>query len=369
MRSDNKRLDAEWLAVSAFRELSKIASKGDMKLSTYNGALNLGGELYPQLLGRDTSIIRRVRESDLAREYRQLAQLRSLKEKKTIDPAQLIAKEIKELKELLNLEELRAASRTRVDQLNNKLKRLVDAEKELSTEPHTENQLIFRDAAAAGDGLADVGTGRGHRDFQLPDGAILRVRVLHPDKPEHITGADIIYERHQPEKEIASVIAVQYKIWEDKTLPLTDARMKKQLARLKAFLCDNDACTPSEGESTYRFPFCAAFLKPCDKLQRPEQKLLSSGDHVPICRIDECTSYTRQRTPVLERENMRELALNSYIFEFLFNRGKIGSRMIAYPELVNLYKTHLVALAEDSVVIHAQEFREDGAYEYEGGEY
>jgi hypothetical protein len=145
--------------------------------------------------------------------------------------------------------------------------------------------------------------------------------------------------------------------------------MKKQLARLKAFLCDNEACTAMQDESTYRFPFCAAFLKPCDKLQRPEQKLISSGEHVPICRIDECKSYTRKRTPILERAKIRTISLNSYMFEFLFNRGKIGSRMISYPELVDLYQTHLVDLAEDNVVIHAQEFQENSSFQYSDDEF
>jgi hypothetical protein len=45
------RIDAEWVALSAFRELTRLATKGDMKLSTYNGALDLGGDLYPDLLG------------------------------------------------------------------------------------------------------------------------------------------------------------------------------------------------------------------------------------------------------------------------------------------------------------------------------
>ena len=135
--------------------------------------------------------------------------------------------------------------------------------------------------------------------------------------------------------------------------------MKKQLARLKAFLCDHGACTPKTQESTYRFPFCAAFLKPCDKLQHPDQTLLSTGEHLPICRIEDCKTQTRQKVPILEYAKMRDVSLNSAMFEFLFNRGKIGSRTISYPELTKLYAEHLVAIAEDNVIIHAQEFFEE----------
>ena len=45
------RIDAEWLAVNAFRGVAKIATKGDMLRSTYDQSLELGGELYPELLG------------------------------------------------------------------------------------------------------------------------------------------------------------------------------------------------------------------------------------------------------------------------------------------------------------------------------
>ena len=54
---------------------------------------------------------------------------------------------------------------------------------------------------------------------------------------------------------------------------------------------------------------------------------------------------------VLEYGKIREMSLNSMIFEILLNRGKIGSRMIPYSELTNLYSDHILALSEDNVVI------------------
>jgi hypothetical protein len=353
------RLDAEWLTLSAIREMTKLAAKGDVKLSTYDRVLDFGAELYPELLGRETSLLRRFRESDTAAEFRQIAHLRSLKENRVVKPDDLIRKEINEVKDLLEFEERQGnATSARVDRVNKKLHRLIDAASELETLPHTENQLIFRDCIAVGDGLPQLKGRRAHRDFRLPDGNVLRVRVLHPDKPEHVTGADIIYERHVPGRKLASVIAVQYKIWEKRSLSLSDPRLHRQLSRLKAFLCDNGACAAGSEESTYRFPFCAAFLKPCDKLQHPDQALVSSGEHLPICMIDKYKSKTKQRAAVLEYANIHDVSLNSAMFELLFNRGKIGSRTIPYFELAKLYAKHLVERDEDSVIIHAQEFAE-----------
>jgi len=351
------RLSAEWISVAAFRGLTKIATNGAIN-STYESALEFGGALYPELLGPETSILRRYHESDIAKEYRQKARLRSIRDKTVVQPGDLINSDIDELKGLIHIAEnqIGDTQRTRADQLKNRLARLVAAEKELNPVPHTENQLIFRDAYVARQDLPTIDSGHGYRDFRLPDTNVLRVRVFHPDVPEHITGADIIYERHSPSQRMASLVAVQYKIWEDKTLYLSDNRMTRQLARLKAFLCDNGACTQAQPNSAYRFPFCAAFIKPTDKLQRPDQKLLSSGEHLPICQIGQCKTRSRNGAMVLEYEKIREISLNSMIFEILLNRGKIGSRMIPYPELTNLYSDHIPTLSEDNVVIHAQEF-------------
>ncbi len=87
---------------------------------------------------------------------------------------------------------------------------------ELDIKPHTEHNLIFRDAYNVDRKLPELTKGHAHKDFQLPDDKVLRLRVLHPDRPEHITGADIIYERHDLKSNKVSFISVQYKIWEDK---------------------------------------------------------------------------------------------------------------------------------------------------------
>jgi len=73
------RIDSEWVALNAFRELLKIATKGDGAKSTYNDALELGGQLYPDLLGPKSSLLRRERESDTTALYRQRAELHSRK--------------------------------------------------------------------------------------------------------------------------------------------------------------------------------------------------------------------------------------------------------------------------------------------------
>lgn len=234
-----------------------------------------------------------------------------------------------------------------MDQLNKKRKRLVSAERELNPTAHTEHQLIFRDVYNIDRALPVLESGHGYRDFELPDQNILRIRVLHPDKPEHVSGADIIYERHSPDKDQASIVAVQYKIWKGKSLLLSE-RTQKQLDRLNKFICERKLCEDKTAVGAYRFPFCAAFLRPTDKLQTANQKYISTGEHIPICRIG--------GAPKHEYKKIKSISLNSEVFEDFFNKGKIGSRHLTYRELSSLYKEYAIA-AEDSVIIHAQEFQ------------
>jgi hypothetical protein len=91
MSDDNvSRIDSEWVALNAFRELLKLATKGDMSKSTYDDALEFGGQLYPALLGQEVSLLRRARESDTTKEYRQRARLLSQKRGTAVDPLDLL---------------------------------------------------------------------------------------------------------------------------------------------------------------------------------------------------------------------------------------------------------------------------------------
>ncbi|ACB95450.1 hypothetical protein [Beijerinckia indica] len=350
------RIDSEWIALNAFRELTKISTKGDGNKATYNNALELGGELYPELLGAESSILRRARESDTAKEYRQRAKLKSIKNRVDVDPVSLITEDIDELKDLIETSKINKSEKTRTDQLKNKLKILIEAKKELNPVAHSENQLIFRDSLSVTRKVPALRSGKAYRDFELPDGNTLRVRVLHPDKPEHITGADIIYEKHSPEKEIANIVAVQYKLWEEKALYLNDERMKEQISRLKKFACTSGICTNNSINTSYRFPFCAGFLRPTYKLQRSDQSFISSGEHLPICKIDECKTIGIRSAELLEYKKIRSISLSSELFESLFNAGKIGSRDLTYEELSNLYKKNQLSSEDDTLIIYAQEF-------------
>lgn len=353
---DIDRLNAEWISLNAFRGLSKIASNGDMEKSTYDNALELGGALYPELLGDDVSELKRERVSDTTKEFRQRAEYMSIRDNKIIEAVDLIKSAIIEDESLLKIAEKEKGNKNRVDQIKRKLGQLYKAKDELEPNEHSENQLIFRDAYGVERSVPSLTTGQGYRDFKLPNDKVLRLRVLHPDKIEHITGADLIYERHSPNEDSVAIVAVQYKIWEKRKLYLSDERMLDQISKMNSFLCRKGVCESNSEENDYRFPCCSAFLRPTDKLQRPDQKFLSTGEHLPICKIEQCTSKGVRGADILEYKNMKDVSLSSEMFEFLFNKGKIGSKDLSYSELEELYSKFLGDASGQRVVVYAQEF-------------
>ena len=345
------RVEAEWTAINAFREIIRIGARGDSSKATYFHALNLGGELYPELLGDDVSLLKRGQESDLAREYRQRAQAKRLQTGKEICPLDLIREEIQDVRGMLTI----AERKEKTDRLKRRLTLLDRAEIELDPQKHSENELIFRDAYNVERNVPEIGQGKGYRDFELPDDNVLRLRVFHPDKPEHISGADIIYERHSANSDKVFLAAVQYKIWRDKVLPISDTRMQSQIERLKKHFCRAGLC---EGDNSkeYRFPFCAAFLRPTDQLQAQDQRFHSTGEHIPVCKIDECTTEGARGGKLLEYDNIRSVSLAYDVFEDLFNRGKIGSRGLSYAQVAEKYQEFEALTQRDRLLIHAQDF-------------
>lgn len=137
---------------------------------------------------------------------------------------------------------------------------------------------------------------------------------------------------------------------------LVTPRLKKQIERLCAFTCDSGLCVAPQDANRFRFPFCAAFLRPTDKLQTPDQTLISSGEHLPICQIEACSSEGRGSSRRLLYDDIREVSLSQEVFEDLFKRGKIGSRSLTYDELATLYDRFDVSTSRERLLIHAQDF-------------
>ncbi|WP_062063048.1 hypothetical protein [Aquimarina longa] len=349
---ENNRLDQEWLVLNMTRELIKLASRGDVLKSTYKNAITFAGQLYPDLMG-ESSLLRRQEESTTTQEYRQRAELKSLSEGKEFTALQLVLDEIEELSRLIKRS---GGTIKNPHLLQKKISQLIKAKKELDSENHEESEVIFKDISAMDTQFHKIDTGKAYRDYQIADNKILRMRVFHPSKKEQESGADFIYERFNQDTKKVSLILIQYKIWSNRKLYLSDKKIQRQLHKMKSFSCDNTLCCSNSEKNTYRFPCCASFLRPTDKLQNPDQKFISTGEHIPICKIDEYKSKGERDANILRYQGMKEISLASDIFQELFNRGKIGSREMDYEELQELYEKTNLMKSDNSLLYYAQEF-------------
>lgn len=361
MTSENssERLDPEWITLNAVRDLMRLAVRGDYRKATYDQALELGAAICPEILGPEVSVLRQDRELELTKEFRQIARSKSIRDGVEVTPLSLVQEQIEEFESYLVAAKT-DNDKSKTDKIQRRLNNLYSAEEELNPEKNSENQLIFRDALKVDRGLPLLTEGKTNRTFELFDKNRLTIRVLHPEIPEHITGADLVYEKYDKESNTVNIAFVQYKIWENKRLYIsenkTNERMLSQLQKMKCFLCDKGICHSEPSLEEYRFPCCSAFLRPTDKLQSPNQKLISTGEHLPVCFIDKCTSTTDGGAKVLEYNNIRKTSLSHEIFEQLFNQGKVGSKPLAPSELADLYKDTSILTKKDSVILYAQDY-------------
>ena len=346
------QLNIEFLGVSALREVVQIATGGDMR-ATYKEVIKLGKELYPELYNSNNSILVKENESDMAREYRQRAIAESTLKKTTILPIDLITEEIQKLHSYIRISRNKG-EHSETDKLKLKLNQLEKASEELSETKNTENDLLLRDVydVEREDPLPIV-PGKKFRDFSISPKKTLRIRLLHPDKPEHISGADIIYEKHNIKKLTMRIAAIQYKLWDNKQL-YQEPRMSSQLNKLHKLFCLKDMCTCSNGD-TYRFPCCSAFLRPTDKIQKGSQRLLSSGLHVPLCKINELWETGSHGGTKLTYKGIKKSSLSGEMFEALFNSGKVGSREFPSYEIERFYKENEIFEHNERIVIHVRE--------------
>src|SRR5579862_3330753 len=96
---DLDRLNVEWLAVSALRDLLGIAVKGDRAV-TYAQVIELASQLSPTLFGASSILASRYVDIKV-REYTEKAEALSQRDAKNISPLELIDLDIKEYESLI----------------------------------------------------------------------------------------------------------------------------------------------------------------------------------------------------------------------------------------------------------------------------
>jgi hypothetical protein len=345
------RLDVEWAFLNATREGMNIFRRKPNG-TTYKQAMRVGIQIAPELLSEERRIIAEPDESIEARTYRHKAVGETEIRNRIVFPTELVDEDIEEL------EKQHAANNSEL--LESRLTMLQRVRQELRPKKFTEHQIIMRDAVKLERYLPFTGESTDHIEYEVGDERRLRVQVLHPNAPETKTGADLIYEIHNRDARTVRVVFLQYKMWERGSLSY-DRRMGKQLEKLRGVGCQGQFCLSPAGDhrvGVYRFPYCSAFLRPTDKLQDPDGRLVSSGLHVPLCVVNESWSTTERGTRVLKRSEIKGQSVSHAIFEYLFSCSFIGSRELDWNEMEKYYVNWGLLELGDHIILHAQEFTE-----------
>jgi hypothetical protein len=246
--------------------------------------------------------------------------------------------------------------------LKTERKKLFHIRQRLKNESYNERQVLERDVYQVRRDLPISGMGKGYMEFRLPHQRSLRIRLFHPDKPEHVTGVDVVYEHLWDEEELARIVAMQYKMLEKDILSMPFQkeleRFQRQLNKMKNTFCDAaplSYCHASDDYKTERWycpHYCSVFLRPTDRPQKADLRYASSGYHIPVCRFrDLWDASTSKRLPV---QSFQRQSIKSECFEELFNLNELGSRWLNYSELEEFYKKNKVLEPDDRIVAHVQ---------------
>jgi hypothetical protein len=357
--SQEKQKELAFQIVVALRDTLSIAKKTDPK-PTYENAIRILHDISPELYEEVIKQLPGKNLSENAKFYQGKAEMESFIAATTISPVDLIQKDIDELKDLLE-----RSIGLNTDKANNISQRIIQLEAtkaNLKPRQINENRILQRDFAKVN--RTDFGAKLIHSDdfkidYSLKENSFLRIRLLHPDRPEHVTGADLIYEQHNEETGKIRLMLLQYKIWEDGILYFSQAgNLEAQLLKMKHVLCDNGFCNKPDklkDEIDYRFPYCSAFLRPTDKLQEANEKLISSGIHIPVC---SALQLKEQGETKIDKKYIRHQTLTHKIFEHLFNRSLIGSKWLTEREVEKLYIENHIMDSDDTIKIYAREIFE-----------
>lgn len=353
------RNDLAFQLVVAMRDTINIAKKKGYK-STYENAIQQFHDFSPELYSDIVESLPQRNLSEDAKVYIAKAEAKSLAATDKITPLELLDEDINELRVLIAQNAEMAFDQKKI--LKQKILSLESLRKSLKPRTLSEHRILSRDASRADRndfGAQFISGNDFFVDYKITDEKFLRIRLLHPDQAEHMTGADLIYEQHDEERGLIRILFLQYKIWDNGVLYFSQAKnLKAQVEKLESCVCQNKYCSPpsiATGYKEYRYPYCSAFVRPTDKLQNQHEKLVSSGVHIPICTM---IKHIKDGYEKIDRKQMRFDTLNHELFEQLFNRGFIGSQWFEQETIEDFYKKYKILESDESVIFYAREVKE-----------
>lgn len=346
-----KTYQTEWALLNLVRELRGISNKG--ATPTYYSAIKLAMQVMPEIFNEKSHIVKRHHEPELVRSYRQQAEAQSQLQGKNVTPIEVLDERITILDKLI------ATEISDKDLLRKELDKLQSIRPLFLPKSIQEDFILEHDVKSMKFGIQPIEIKAKSADYKVSENRVIRVRLIHPNEGEQSMGADLIYEQYDPEKRKVRFIMIQYKIWDGELLYWSQAKnLEPQLEKMKENLCEKGYCKCENGNnfaSTFRYPFCSAFLRPTDKLQFKDSAFTSSGMHIAVCKIKDVVEETKEGNKVLRKSSMKEASLSQKIFEECFNYNQIGSRWMNYDEAEKLYRDHKILESDERIILHVQE--------------
>lgn len=364
-----EKRDVAFQTVVGIRDAVSIATRKSQP-PTYEQSLRLIHDLDPDLYETFNNILSEKNDSDLVKYFKEEAALQTQISGKTIDASELMSKEIKRLNNLM----IRAQAKNQdIKNIKRRIAQLYSGIENLKPRSFTENAILVRDFSQLdrsflGDKIISEYK---YVDYALPRDRFLRLRLLHPDKEEHISGADLLYEQYNLKTNQVRFLFLQYKTWDDGIIYFSQHQnLIPQLKKMEKMLCNSKCCDSPDQESDlidFRMPYCSGFLRPTDKLQHEKAKMVSSGLHIPICNAIQLSENNLK----LEKIKLKDISPNHYIFEKLFNLNLVGSRWMDIYDVEDFYKEKGILDSENTIKIYAREIIKDKLInfkEYDGDE-
>jgi len=349
--------------VTGMRDVLNMALKGNY-VPTYEKALAYIKDISPNIHQAIIAHLPEKNESDLVKRFREEAQSELNSEEEEASGLEINDVAVRMINAAIDkcdniIQSNKEASKDGRANKNYK-RQLVAALKSFITRTLSEHELLIHDFTAEEKPsfeLIDKEFDR--KDYNLPDGKILRIYLAHPNKIEYTLGVDVIYECYDLTLRQVRFANLQYKTW--KLLSLSfDEREEKQLNRLKTNNCDCKHCevpTAYASTSPYRFPYCSAFVRPTNKILAKGSKMKTMGDHIPLCRLNQL----RESGQPIEKYQVQNASLTQQSFEEAFNKYHVGSRWMQIGDLQQFYEKRKLKDMADNIRIIVQEidFPED----------
>lgn len=349
INEEERRNDA-FQILCALREALTI-SKRNRQAVPYKRALQLINDISPEIHTDISNLLTKTNQSEIVKYYMQKAEAISKDTNAKISPEQLIEKDLKEERRLLQVGDT-------TNLIQRKIYELESALEYFHPEDVSENYILNHDFTLThkheffNKKLYDSAK---VKDYGLSGNRILRVRLLHPDKAERVIGSDLVYEQFDLINQKVRFIHIQYKTWNTKALYFSEGNIIDQIAKLDKNICQSGYCQNEKGSKhseNYRFPYCSAFLRPTSFLTKPDSSLISSGIHIPICMVKKIKQADNKK---IDRKNSAGKSIGHTIFEELFIDKHIGSPWISIDELEKFYKEKGITSETGRIRIHAQE--------------